>query len=114
MAILYLQQGDMRLGLSQLIKSQALRSDPDGDVEVVEAFWENERLGWSGCCVPLPPDRGLVRVIAAVQSGAEAEGEHNPTVEDLSHPAWQRGTLEDMESEDYESNQGSFRPKASI
>jgi hypothetical protein len=66
MAILYLQQGDMRLGLSQLIKSQALRSDPDGDVEVVEAFWENERLGWSGCCVPLP------LVIADLQASQDA------------------------------------------
>lgn len=65
-AILYLQQGDMRLGLSQLIKSQALRSDPDGDVEVVEAFWENERLGWSGCCVPLP------LVIADLQASQDA------------------------------------------
>jgi hypothetical protein len=41
-------------------------------------------------------------------------GERNPTVEELSHPAGQRGTLEDMESEDYASNQGSVRPKASI
>ena len=65
-AILYLQQGDMRLGLSQLIKSQALRSDPDGDVEVVEAFWENERLGWSGCCVPLP------LVVADLQASQDA------------------------------------------
>jgi hypothetical protein len=31
-----------------------------------------------------------------------------------NHLAWQTGTLEDMESEDYESNQGSVRPKASI
>jgi hypothetical protein len=51
---------------------------------------------------------------ALTEAGAQQIGEHNPTVEDLSHPAWQRGTLEDMESEDYESNQGSFRPKASI
>jgi hypothetical protein len=51
---------------------------------------------------------------ALIEAGAQQSGEHNPTVEDLSQPAWQWRTLEDMESEDYESNQGSVRPKASI
>jgi hypothetical protein len=51
---------------------------------------------------------------ALIEAGAPQIGEHNPTVEDLSQPAWQRGTLEDMESEDYESSQGSVRPKALI
>ena len=51
---------------------------------------------------------------ALIEAGAQQIGERNPTVEDLSHPAWQWGTLEDMESEYYESNQGSVRPKASI
>jgi hypothetical protein len=51
---------------------------------------------------------------ALIEAGAQQIGEHNPTVEDLSHPAWQWWTLEDMESENYESSQGSVRPKASI
>jgi hypothetical protein len=51
---LYLQPEAMRLGLAQLIRSQGLRSDPEGDVEVVEAFWSNERLGLSGATVPIP------------------------------------------------------------
>jgi hypothetical protein len=44
----------MRLGLAQLIRTQGLRSDPEGDVEVVEAFWTNERLSLSGATVPVP------------------------------------------------------------
>ena len=51
---------------------------------------------------------------ALIEAGAQQIGEHNPTVEELSQPAWQWGTLEDMESEDYESSQGSVRPKALI
>lgn len=53
-ALLYLQPEAMRLGLAQLIQSQGLRRDPAGDVEVVEAFWQNERLGSGGPCVPIP------------------------------------------------------------
>ena len=52
--LLYLQPEAMRLGLAQLIKTQGLRSDPEGDVEVVEAFWNNERLGLGGATVPVP------------------------------------------------------------
>ena len=53
-SLLYLQPEAMRLGLAQLIRTQGLRSDPEGDVEVVEAFWSNERLGLSGATVPVP------------------------------------------------------------
>jgi hypothetical protein len=53
-SVLYLQPEAMRLGLAQLIRSQGLRSDPEGDVEVVEAFWSKERLGLSGATVPIP------------------------------------------------------------
>ena len=53
-SLLYLQPEAMRLGLAQLIRTQGLRSDPEGDVEVVEAFWSNERLGLSGATVPAP------------------------------------------------------------
>jgi hypothetical protein len=31
-----------------------LKSDPEGDLEVVEAFWSNEALGLRGPCVPEP------------------------------------------------------------
>ncbi len=54
LSLLYLQPEAMRLGLAQLIRSQGLRSDPQGDVEVVEAFWSEERLGLSGATVPIP------------------------------------------------------------
>ena len=54
LSVLYLQPEAMRLGLAQLIRSQGLRSDPEGDVEVVEAFWSEERLGLSGATVPIP------------------------------------------------------------
>lgn len=53
-SMVYLQQQAMRLGLAQLVKTQGLRSDPEGDVAVVEAFWSNERLGLSGATVPIP------------------------------------------------------------
>ena len=53
-SLLYLQPEAMRLGLAQLIRTQGLRSDPEGDVEVVEAFWSNERLGLNGATVPVP------------------------------------------------------------
>jgi hypothetical protein len=53
-SLLYLQPEAMRLGLAQLIRSQGLLSDPEGDVEVVEAFWSKERLGLSGATVPAP------------------------------------------------------------
>lgn len=55
-SLLYLQPEAMRLGLARLIREQGLRPDPDGsgDVEVVEAFWSNERLGLSGATVPIP------------------------------------------------------------
>jgi hypothetical protein len=55
-SLLYLQPEAMRLGLARLIREQGLRPDPDGrgDVEVVEAFWNNERLGLSGATVPVP------------------------------------------------------------
>lgn len=53
-SVLYLQPEAMRLGLAQLVKTQGLRSDPEGDVEVVEAFWGNERLGLAGPTVPIP------------------------------------------------------------
>ena len=36
------------------MKTQGLRSDPEGDVELVEAFWNNERLGLGGATVPIP------------------------------------------------------------
>lgn len=53
-SLLYLQPEAMRLGLAQLIRTQGLRSDPEGDVELVEAFWSKERLGLSGATVPIP------------------------------------------------------------
>ena len=53
-SVLYQQPEAMRLGLAQLVKTQRLRSDPEGDVEVVEAFWGNERLGLAGPTVPIP------------------------------------------------------------
>jgi hypothetical protein len=53
-AVLYQQQEAMRLGLAQLVKTQRLRSDPEGDVEVVEAFWRHEPLGLTGATVPIP------------------------------------------------------------
>ena len=53
-SMLYLQPEAMRLGLAQLVKTQGLRSDPEGDVTVVEAFWNNERLALSGATVPIP------------------------------------------------------------
>lgn len=53
-SLLYLQPEAMRLGLAQLIRTQGLRSDPEGDVEVLEAFWSNERLGLNGATVPVP------------------------------------------------------------
>lgn len=53
-SVIYLQPEAMRLGLAQLVKTQGLRSDPEGDVEVVEAFWNNERLGLGGATVPIP------------------------------------------------------------
>ncbi len=53
-SVLYLQPGAMRLGLAQLVKTQGLRSDPEGDVEVVEAFWTNESPGLGGATVPIP------------------------------------------------------------
>ena len=55
-SLLYLQPEAMRLGLARLIREHGLRPDPDGsgDVEVVEAFWSNERLGLSGATVPVP------------------------------------------------------------
>jgi len=65
-SLLYLQPEAMRLGLAQLIKTQGLRSDPEGDVEVVEAFWRNESLGLSGPCVPVP------LVIADLQASLDA------------------------------------------
>jgi hypothetical protein len=65
-SLLYLQPEAMRLGLAQLIKTQGLRSDPEGDVEVVEAFWSHERLGVSGPCVPVP------LVIADLQASLDA------------------------------------------
>ncbi|NQV09903.1 MAG: hypothetical protein HQ527_01855 [Cyanobacteria bacterium] len=52
--LLYLQPGSMRTGLSRLGKEQALKRDPDGDLELVEAFWSNEALGLNGPCVPEP------------------------------------------------------------
>jgi hypothetical protein len=55
-SLLYLQPEAMRLGLARLIREHGLRPDPDGsgDVEVVEAFWSNERLGLSVATVPIP------------------------------------------------------------
>jgi hypothetical protein len=55
-SLIYLQPEAMRLGLARLIREQGLRPDPDGsgDVEVVEAFWSNERLGLSSTTVPIP------------------------------------------------------------
>lgn len=55
-SLLYLQPEAMRLGLARLIREHGLRPDPDGrgDVEVLEAFWSNERLGLSGATVPIP------------------------------------------------------------
>ena len=53
-SLLYLPPEAMRLGMAQRIRIQGLRSDPEGDVEVVEAFWSNERLGLSGATVPIP------------------------------------------------------------
>jgi hypothetical protein len=55
-SLLYLQPEAMRLGLARLIREHGLRPDPDGsgDVEVMEAFWSNERLGLSGATVPIP------------------------------------------------------------
>jgi hypothetical protein len=53
-AVLYLQKEAMRLGVAQLVRTQGLRSDPQGDVEVVEAFWSNDRLGLTGATVPIP------------------------------------------------------------
>ena len=53
-SVIYLQPEAMRLGLAQLVKTQALRSDAEGDVEMVEAFWNNERLGLGGATVPIP------------------------------------------------------------
>lgn len=53
-SMLYLQPEAMRLGLAQLVKTEGLRSDPEGDVDVVEAFWSNERLGLAGPTVPIP------------------------------------------------------------
>lgn len=52
--LLYLQPGSMRTGLPLLLKEQALKSDPEGELELVEAFWSNEALGLSGPCVPEP------------------------------------------------------------
>ena len=52
--LLYLQPGSMSTGLSRLMKEQGLKSDPEGDLEVVEAFWSNEALGLRGPCVPEP------------------------------------------------------------
>jgi len=56
--VLYLQPDSMQSGLPQLlkelVKEQALKSDPEGDLELVEAFWSNEALGLSGQCVPEP------------------------------------------------------------
>lgn len=55
-SLLYLQPEAMRLGLARLIREHGLRPDPDGtgDVEVLEAFWSNERLGLGGATVPIP------------------------------------------------------------
>ena len=36
------------------MKTQGVRSDPEGDVELVEAFWNKERLGLGGATVPIP------------------------------------------------------------
>jgi hypothetical protein len=56
--VLYLQPDSMQSGLprllKELVKEQALKSDPEGDLELVEAFWSNEALGLSGPCVPEP------------------------------------------------------------
>lgn len=65
-ALLYLPPQAMQLGLAQLIKAEGLRSDPAGDVEVVEAFWNPEWIGGSGPCVPLP------LVIADLQASLDA------------------------------------------
>lgn len=55
-SLLYLQPEAMRLGLARLIREQGLRPDPggSGDVELLEVFWSNERLGLSGATVPIP------------------------------------------------------------
>lgn len=53
-AVLYLPQPAMRLGLAHLMKTEGLRSDPAGDVEVLEAFWDPSRIGIRGAYVPLP------------------------------------------------------------
>jgi hypothetical protein len=53
-ALLYLPEPALRQGLAQLMQAEGLRSDPTGDVEVVEAFWDPNRIGGSGACVPLP------------------------------------------------------------
>jgi hypothetical protein len=52
--LLYLQQGSMVRGLVRLMKEQALKSDPEGDLEVVEAFWSNKALDLTGPYVPEP------------------------------------------------------------
>ncbi|NDC35597.1 MAG: hypothetical protein EBZ51_09525 [Synechococcaceae bacterium WB9_2_112] len=36
------------------MQAEGLRSDPTGDVDVLEAFWDPNRIGGGGACVPLP------------------------------------------------------------
>ena len=65
-ALLYLPPPALQRGLAQLIQAEELRSDPTGDVDVVEAFWDPNRIGGSGACVPLP------LVIADLQASLDA------------------------------------------
>lgn len=81
-AVLYLQPEAMRLGVAQLVKTQGLRSDPQGDVEVVEGFWSNDRLGLTGDTVPIP------LVIADLQ--ASLDGRNIEAARELRE-IWLRG-----------------------
>lgn len=65
-ALLYLPQPALQIGVAQLVQTEDLRSDPTGDVEVVEAFWDPNRISASGACVPLP------LVIADLQASLDA------------------------------------------
>jgi len=65
-SLLYLPPPALQRGLAQLMQAEGLRSDPTGDVEVVEAFWDANQIGGSGACVPLP------LVIADLQASLDA------------------------------------------
>lgn len=65
-ALLYLPPPALQRGLAQLMQAEGLRSDPAGDVEVIEAFWKPNQISGIGACVPLP------LVIADLQASLDA------------------------------------------